>query len=53
MENLSDEDEVEMLEIFRAPKFEDSSLEQWLAGSPGSMVAEHVLKANGRKFVEE
>ncbi|KAL1859318.1 hypothetical protein Plec18170_002434 [Paecilomyces lecythidis] len=43
VENLSDEEPVEMLEIFRAPKFEDFSLEQWLASTPARMVKEHMF----------
>ncbi|KAE8454431.1 hypothetical protein EG329_000053 [Mollisiaceae sp. DMI_Dod_QoI] len=56
VENVSDTEEVEMLEIFRAPKFEDFSLEQWLGNTPGRMVAEHLFQKNpnaGKKFVEE
>ena len=55
VENLSEDEEVEMLEIFRAPRFEDFSLEQWLAETPGEMVAEHLFQTNeraGRAFVE-
>ena len=55
MENLSETDEVEMLEIFKAPRFEDFSLAQWLGETPGRMVAEHVFMANekaGKAFVE-
>ena len=48
VENLSDEEEVEMLEMFRAPNFEDFSLEQWLAGTPERNVAEHILQADER-----
>lgn len=36
VENIGDE-EVEMLEMFRAPKFEDFSTEQWLAQTPATM----------------
>lgn len=56
VENLSDTEEVEMLEIFRAPKFEDFSLEQWLGTTPKRMVAEHIFRADekaGKAFVEE
>ncbi|KAG1813529.1 putative oxalate decarboxylase/oxidase [Suillus subaureus] len=54
VENIGDE-EVEMLEVFRAPKFEDFSLEQWLKGSPGQMVLEHLNlqgSEEGEKFME-
>jgi len=56
VENLSDTEEVEMLEMFRAPRFEDFSLEQWLASTPNRNVREHVFQADeraGRKFEEE
>lgn len=41
VENIG-EGEVEMLEAFRAPRFEDFSTEQWLANTPGYIVAEHL-----------
>ncbi|KAE9405490.1 oxalate decarboxylase [Gymnopus androsaceus JB14] len=56
VENLSTTEEVEMLEIFKAPKFEDFSLEQWLAATPKRNVAEHLFMNNpkaGAKFTEE
>jgi len=31
VENLSETEEVEMLEIFKSPKFEDFSLAQWVS----------------------
>ncbi|PWY69090.1 Bicupin, oxalate decarboxylase/oxidase [Aspergillus heteromorphus CBS 117.55] len=43
IENLSDEEEVEVLEIFRADRFRDFSLFQWLGETPRRMVAEHVF----------
>ena len=46
VENIGSEP-VEMLEMFRAPKFEDFSTEQWLAQTPRTMVAEH-LNLTGR-----
>lgn len=55
VENIGN-DEVEMLEIFKAPKFEDFSLEQWLAATPKRNVAEHLFQSNpraGQKFVEQ
>ena len=56
VENLSDTEEVEMLEIFRAPRFEDFSLAQWLGSTPERLVAEHIFKSDhraGEKFLEE
>ena len=41
VENIG-EGEVEMLEMFRAAEFEDFSTEQWLANTPGTIVAEHL-----------
>lgn len=55
VENIGDED-LEFLEIFKAPKFEDFSLEQWLATTPKRNVAEHLFQTHekaGKKFVEE
>jgi oxalate decarboxylase family bicupin protein len=55
VENLSDEEPVEMLEIFRSSKFEDFSLEQWLASTPDRMVKEHLFAGedeNGQKFLK-
>jgi oxalate decarboxylase family bicupin protein len=52
---ISEDEEVEMLEMFRAPRFEDFSLEQWLAGTPKRNVAEHILqedKRAGEAFVQ-
>ena len=46
VENIGDEP-VEMLEVFRAAKFEDFSLEQWLAQTPRTMVAEHLNLTGG------
>jgi hypothetical protein len=37
-------EEVEFLEIFRAPNFADFNLEQWLANVPGRVVVEHLFK---------
>lgn len=55
IENIGDEP-VELLEIFKAPKFEDFSLEQWLAATPKRLVSEHLFQdhpAAGKKFVDE
>ena len=55
VENIDDE-KVVMLEMFKAPRFEDFSLEQWLAATPKRNVAEHLFdghEAAGKKFVDE
>jgi oxalate decarboxylase/phosphoglucose isomerase-like protein (cupin superfamily) len=41
--------EVEMLEMFRAPKFEDFSTEQWLANTPAQIVSDHLNLEGERK----
>lgn len=54
VENLSDDEPLEMLEIFRADEFLDFSLFQWLGETPQRMVVEHVFKDDGeaaRKFL--
>ena len=53
VENISDEP-LEMLEVFRAPKFQDFSLEQWLAQLPPTMVADHMNLegSNKEKFLK-
>jgi oxalate decarboxylase family bicupin protein len=43
--------ELEMLEMFRAPQFQDFSTEQWLAQVPQQEVAEH-LNLHGDKRAE-
>lgn len=56
VENISDTEEVEFLEIFKADKFEDFSLEQWLGNTPARLVSEHLFKqdpALGKKFTDE
>ncbi|KAL2002884.1 hypothetical protein VTN02DRAFT_5670 [Thermoascus thermophilus] len=55
VENLSEDEPVEFLEIFRSAKFEDFSLEQWLAETPDRLVQEHLFaedKYNGKKFLD-
>lgn len=52
IENLSDDEEVEVLEIFRADKFQDFSLFQWLGETPQRLVKEHLF-ANSPKEAEE
>jgi len=53
VENIGDEP-VEMLEMFRAPYFEDFSTEQWLAQTPATTVAEHLNLTgfNKEKFLK-
>ncbi|CAL5867104.1 uncharacterized protein PFLUO_LOCUS1316 [Penicillium psychrofluorescens] len=43
IENLSDEEPLEVLEVFRADKYQDFSLFQWLGETPRRMVAEHIF----------
>lgn len=52
IENLSDDEPVEVLEIFRAERFQDFSLFQWLGETPKRMVAEHLFAAD-KKAAEE
>lgn len=55
VENLSQDEPVEFLEIFRSAKFEDFSLEEWLAVTPTRLVKEHLFAGDeerGKKFVE-
>ncbi len=56
IENLSDDEPVEVLEIFRADKFQDFSLFQWLGETPKKMVADHIFandKKNADRFLKE
>lgn len=56
IENLSDDEPVEVLEIFRADRFQDFSLFQWLGETPRRMVAEHIFGSDGpaaKKFMEQ
>ncbi|KAJ5091057.1 Oxalate decarboxylase OxdC [Penicillium alfredii] len=46
IENLSDDEPVEVLELFRADRFQDFSLFQWLGETPRRMVAEHIFASN-------
>lgn len=55
IENLSDDEDIEVLEIFRADKFQDFSLFQWMGETPQRMVKEHLFatdKKSGEKFVK-
>lgn len=56
VQNISETEEVEFLEIFRSDKFQDFSLAQWLGETPARMVREHLFKSDrkaGQKFAEE
>ncbi|KAK5941055.1 hypothetical protein PMZ80_006332 [Knufia obscura] len=46
IENLSDDEEVEVLEIFRSDEFLDFSLFDWMASTPRRMVAEHLFQGD-------
>jgi oxalate decarboxylase family bicupin protein len=46
IENLSDEEPLEVLEIFRTDKFQDFSLFQWLGETPQRMVADHLFASD-------
>ncbi|EXJ83970.1 oxalate decarboxylase [Capronia epimyces CBS 606.96] len=56
IENLSDDEPVEVLEIFRADKFQDFSLFQWLGETPQRMVTDHIFandKEGAERFLKE
>jgi oxalate decarboxylase family bicupin protein len=44
IENLSDDEPLEVLEIFRADKFEDFSLFQWMGETPQRQVADTLFR---------
>jgi oxalate decarboxylase family bicupin protein len=48
VENIG-EGEVEMLEVFRASRFQDFSTEQWLANTPGYIVSDHLNLEGDKK----
>ena len=52
IENLSDDEPLEVLEIFRSDKFQDFSLFQWLGQTPQRLVAEHIF-AGDKEAAEE
>jgi oxalate decarboxylase/phosphoglucose isomerase-like protein (cupin superfamily) len=55
IENLSEDEPLAVLEIFRADRFRDFSLFQWLGETPRRMVAEHLFAGDeeaGEKFLE-
>ena len=56
IENLSNDEDLEVLEIFRSDKFEDFSLFQWLGETPKKLVLDHLFKDNkkgGEAFMKE
>ncbi|EXJ65886.1 oxalate decarboxylase [Cladophialophora psammophila CBS 110553] len=56
IENLSEDEPVEVLEIFRADKFQDFSLFQWLGETPKKLVADHIFaddEVGAEKFLKE
>jgi len=55
IENLSDDEPIEVLEIFRADRFRDFSLFQWLGETPRRMVADTLFagdKEAGERFLK-
>jgi len=55
IENLSDDEPIEVLEIFRAEKFQDFSLFQWMGETPKKMVVDHLFatdRKSGEKFLK-
>lgn len=55
VENIGDEP-VEMLEVFRADRFQDFSLFQWMGETPQRLVADHLFKddpENAEKFLAQ
>lgn len=46
IENISDDEPLEVLELFRADKFQDFSLFQWLGETPRRMVVEHIFASD-------
>lgn len=52
VENLSDDEPLEVLEIFRADRFRDFSLFQWLGSSPRRMIAENIFPDDPKAAAE-
>ncbi|KAJ6010168.1 hypothetical protein N7522_005184 [Penicillium canescens] len=52
VENLSDDEPLELLEIFRADKFQDFSLFQWMGETPQRQVAETIFGADSNAAKE-
>lgn len=53
IENLSDDEPLEVLEIFRADEFQDFSLFQWMGETPQRLVRDHLFQHDpkiGAKF---
>jgi len=53
IENLSDDEPLEVLEIFKADKFQDFSLFQWMGETPQRLVRDHLFQQDpelGEKF---
>lgn len=53
IENLSDDEPLEVLEIFRADEFQDFSLFQWMGETPQRLVKDHLFQhdpKSGEKF---
>ncbi len=53
IENLSDDEPLEVLEIFKADKFQDFSLFQWMGETPQRLVKDHLFQQDpelGDKF---
>lgn len=44
IENLSDDEPLEMLEIFRGDRFQDFSLFQWMGETPQRLVKDHLFQ---------
>ncbi|CAG8106599.1 unnamed protein product [Penicillium olsonii] len=56
VENLSDEEPLEILEIFRSDAFQDFSLAQWLGRTPPRMIADHLYASDpelAREFLKK
>ena len=55
IENLSDDEPLEVLELFRADTFQDFSLFQWMGETPRRLVTDHLFANSpdiGKKFAE-
>jgi len=56
IENLSDDEPLEVLELFRADKFQDFSLFQWMGETPKKLVADHLFAhdpKSAKKFLDQ
>ena len=55
IENLSDDEPLEVLEIFRSDEFQDFSLFQWMGETPQRLVKDHLFQQDpklGDKFAK-